>query len=62
LGPDTDTIGVEHRWDGCHFNEVGLDMASTLWLEVIGDFESKLGSVPAGRTLMLAHKRAERQS
>jgi Carbohydrate esterase, sialic acid-specific acetylesterase len=62
LGPDTDTIGVEHRWDGCHFNEVGLDMASTLWLEVIADFESKLGAEPAGRTLMPAHKGAERQS
>jgi len=38
-GPDTDTIGVEHRWDTCHFDEAGLDMAAALWLRVIADFQ-----------------------
>ncbi len=38
-GPDTDTIGVEHRWDKCHFDETGLDMAASLWVRVIADFQ-----------------------
>ena len=46
LGPDTDTIGVELRWDKCHFNEIGLDVAASLWLEVIADFQ--LRTVPNG--------------
>jgi hypothetical protein len=38
-GPDTDTIGVEHRWDKCHIDETGLNMAAALWLRVIADFQ-----------------------
>ena len=30
--PDFDTIGREHRWDGCHFSTSGLDMAAEMWL------------------------------
>lgn len=37
-GPDTDIIGVEYRWDKCHFDELGLSLAATLWLEVIAEF------------------------
>jgi hypothetical protein len=37
-GADTDTVGLEHRWDSCHFNEVGLDMVASLWLEVIATY------------------------
>jgi hypothetical protein len=37
-GADTDMIGLEYRWDACHFNEVGLDMAASLWLEVIATY------------------------
>jgi hypothetical protein len=37
LGPDTDTIGPEHRWDSCHFSETGLDLAASLWLKAIAD-------------------------
>ncbi len=37
-GADTDTIGLEHRWDTCHFNEVGLDMVASLWLDVIATY------------------------
>ncbi|HEY7229029.1 MAG TPA: sialate O-acetylesterase [Pseudolabrys sp.] len=44
-GPDTDTIGVEHRWDACHFDEVGLDLAASLWLEVIVDFARVTGRI-----------------
>jgi regulator of replication initiation timing len=44
LGPDTDLIGPERRWDGCHFNEIGLDMAAALWLEVIADFQFATGA------------------
>jgi hypothetical protein len=37
-GPDTDTIGIEHRWDKCHFSETGLDLAASLWFNSIADF------------------------
>jgi hypothetical protein len=47
-GPDTDTIGVEHRWDACHFNEVGLDLAASLWLKVIADFQCVAGRAVVG--------------
>jgi carbohydrate esterase-like sialic acid-specific acetylesterase len=46
-GPDTDTIGLEHRWDKCHFDETGLDMAASLWLHVITDFQRSLQSADA---------------
>jgi hypothetical protein len=39
-GADTDIIGVEYRWDQCHFDEMGLSLAAALWLEVIADFQS----------------------
>lgn len=52
LGPDT--IGLEHRWDTCHFGETGLDMAASLWLKIIADFKSRgdmsKGSDEAQRT------------
>jgi Carbohydrate esterase, sialic acid-specific acetylesterase len=38
LGPDTDTIGPEHRWDACHFDETGLDFAASLWLKSLADY------------------------
>ncbi len=34
-GPDTDQLGPEYRYDGCHFSEHGLDMHAQMWLEVI---------------------------
>lgn len=43
LGADTDLIGIEHRWDGCHFSETGLEMAASSWLQIIGDFQSAAG-------------------
>jgi hypothetical protein len=47
-GPDTDIIGIEYRWDKCHFDEVGLGLVSALWLEVIAEFQaaqSRAGTV-----------------
>ena len=32
-GPDTDTLGREARYDGCHFSTEGLDQAAELWLK-----------------------------
>jgi len=46
-GPDTDTIGVEHRWDKCHFDETGLEMAASLWRDVLADFQRSVQSTPA---------------
>ena len=34
-GPNTDTLGLEYRFDGCHFTEEGLRRAALLWLEVL---------------------------
>jgi Carbohydrate esterase, sialic acid-specific acetylesterase len=37
-GADTDTVSLEHRSDTCHFNEVGLDIVASLWLDVIATY------------------------
>lgn len=34
-GPDTDRIGLDGRFDGCHLNEVGLQSAARLWADAI---------------------------
>lgn len=34
-GPDTDTIGVDQRFDGCHMSEAGLIRHAELWTETI---------------------------
>ncbi len=34
-GPDTDTIVLEERFDGCHFTTTGLEHCAELWLEAI---------------------------
>jgi hypothetical protein len=33
LGPDTDTLGDDYRFDGCHFNDAGLQRAASMWLD-----------------------------
>lgn len=35
LGPDTDLLGDEYRYDGCHFNSAGLRRAADAWREVL---------------------------
>jgi hypothetical protein len=34
-GPDTDGIGLDERWDGCHFGKSGLERAARLWYEAL---------------------------
>jgi hypothetical protein len=34
-GPNTDILGLEYRYDGCHFTDEGLHHAALLWLEVL---------------------------
>jgi len=34
-GPDTDTIGLEFRYDNCHFNKNGLQLHAKAWYEAI---------------------------
>jgi hypothetical protein len=34
-GPDTDAIGFEHRYDGCHMSESGLIRHAELWAHVL---------------------------
>jgi hypothetical protein len=34
-GPDTDTIGIEHRRDGCHFAASGQELAAHAWFKAI---------------------------
>lgn len=34
-GPDTDTLGLAERYDGCHFSKEGLQRAAELWLQAI---------------------------
>jgi hypothetical protein len=41
-GPDTDLIGIEHRYDGCHMAESGLIMHADLWLEVLSSNQTCL--------------------
>lgn len=35
LGPDTDQIGHEYRFDGCHMSEIGLQKQAEMWAEAI---------------------------
>lgn len=34
-GPDTDALGFEYRYDGCHFSTEGLEQAANLWWEAV---------------------------
>lgn len=34
-GPDTDLVGRDERYDGCHFSETGLRHAAELWYEAL---------------------------
>ena len=34
-GPDTDTLGLGDRYDGCHFSTEGTEKAAGLWWEAI---------------------------
>ena len=34
-GPDTDLVGRDERYDGCHFSEAGLRHAAELWYKAL---------------------------
>jgi Carbohydrate esterase, sialic acid-specific acetylesterase len=34
-GPDTDALGYESRWDGCHFSDEGLERLARLWVDAV---------------------------
>lgn len=34
-GPDTDTLGYAHRYDGTHFSEQGTERVAELWLQCL---------------------------
>jgi hypothetical protein len=34
-GPDTDVIGLDERWDHCHFAVAGMDRAAALWFQAL---------------------------
>ncbi len=34
-GPNTDSLGSEYRYDGCHFNEIGLERHADLWFDIL---------------------------
>jgi hypothetical protein len=35
-GPDTDTIGLSDRYDGCHMAESDLIRHAELWIKALG--------------------------
>ena len=40
-GPDTDTIGLEHRFDDCHMAASGLVMHAEMWTEILSAYEAR---------------------
>lgn len=34
-GPNMDALGLEYRFDGCHFTDEGLQRAALLWVDVL---------------------------
>jgi hypothetical protein len=34
-GPDTDALGPDFRFDGCHFSRRGADLVATLWFNAL---------------------------
>lgn len=45
-GPDTDTLGPELRFDGCHFSNEGLARAAVLWADCLESQRSSRLSAP----------------
>jgi hypothetical protein len=40
-GPDTDALGLEFRFDGCHFSAEGLDLHASLWFDVLDRYQQQ---------------------
>ena len=34
-GPDTDSLKAEYRYDGCYFEQAGLDKIRERWIEYL---------------------------
>jgi hypothetical protein len=44
LGPDTDLIGLEHRFDECHMRESGLELHARAWADAIANHRKTHGA------------------
>ena len=44
LGPDTDLIGPEHRYDLCHMRESGLELHARAWADAIANHRKTHGA------------------
>jgi hypothetical protein len=40
-GPNTDTLGNEFRWDGCHLNADGQQVTARMWFQILSQYEAK---------------------
>jgi Carbohydrate esterase, sialic acid-specific acetylesterase len=49
VGPDTDLIGAEHRYDDCHMSESGLTMHAAAWADILHDFIKRGGDAARAR-------------
>jgi Carbohydrate esterase, sialic acid-specific acetylesterase len=49
VGPDTDLIGPEHRYDHCHMSESGLTMHAAAWADILHDFIKHGGDAARAR-------------
>jgi Carbohydrate esterase, sialic acid-specific acetylesterase len=53
-GPDTDTIGLEDRFDDCHMAKSGLIKHAKLWTEILLGAENKRATEKSDRTCQSA--------
>jgi Carbohydrate esterase, sialic acid-specific acetylesterase len=49
VGPDTDLIGAEHRYDDCHMSESGLTMHAAAWADILHAFIKRGGEAARAR-------------
>ena len=49
VGPDTDLIGAEHRYDDCHMSESGLALHAAAWADILYGFIKRGGDGTRGR-------------
>jgi hypothetical protein len=45
-GPNTDTLTTDLKYDGCHYNDVGLKAASRLWFEAVLQAQAQSNWLP----------------
>ena len=49
VGPDTDLIGPEHRYDACHMSASGLTLHAAAWADILHDFIKRGSDGARGR-------------